>query len=285
MGGGTGGSWLHTARAYRADTKGWTVLGDRRRGRGWRGLEEGTPAYTGRLWTENICFCSFLLLGGGSSRVLQLSSASSGEKSCQKRASYGGCCRLLQCAACGLFSVASHPALGLQSETGAGGYEGNNHETGEGMPVPVRIPPSNLPGPRKRPSNLQKKKNLDAIFLSRLFPLVSLFNVSVCFIDWVEQTSNDLEQILQTAKMASSGESSSVGSAHDRTSNQDLSPTLPFLHSFSGSGSGEFDGFTDISFSQAVLIVALCAGVFWVRTLSQMQPVACKSHFPETDSV
>lgn len=50
----------------------------------------------------------------------------------------------------------------------------------------------------------------------------------------------------------------------------------------------ESAGFIDTSPSVAccrLLTLGLCSGTPWVRTKSQMQSVACKSHFLEADTV
>lgn len=62
---------------------------------------------------------------------------------------------------------------------------------GEEMPITMRIIYSDFSGTRKRPRNLQKNKNSDAIFLSHLFPFVFLFSFSLCLINGIKQSTSE----------------------------------------------------------------------------------------------
>lgn len=94
------------------------------------------------------------------------------------------------------------------------------------MPVTAGILCANLPGTRQRPSNLQrKKKSLDPVFLPHRFPFLC-FQVKLVFyrLSEVGPMKDELEQIVQTSKRSSSGNS------HNRLGSQDFSkPRLSYI--------------------------------------------------------
>lgn len=129
----------------------------------------------------------------------------------------------------GFFCVAySHPALGLQR------WEGITRRPGEGTPVTVRILPQTSQAQGKSQVHLQKiKLGCRFSFSSFSFCLSAQFKFVFYRLSKIgRQRSNELEQILQPVKMASSGYPSWEGSSHNRTSNQDLPPSLPLIQFF-----------------------------------------------------